>query len=327
MRQEECVELFERYVYGKASDLEIARLTDWIKNNPGLSSWLEQQIEDLPSDIDASLQYKMLRNIQRETQHTEPMQSFNQRKKWWLMAAGIMLPILTAISTYLYLSPDKKSSDMPLSPYTFTVEQGQKASLVLPDGTKVWLNSKSKLTCTPNFNIKNRELNLTGEAYFEVAHNKDMPFFVKCKDMSVEAIGTAFVVKAYDEDETISSVLVNGKVRVGTLEGQTILSPNERIEYDKNTHKTEIKHVTNASDFTGWRSNELRFENESLKEIAKCIERTYNVKIVFGARDIENQRFTGTINNSSLESMLNILGLTSSLKFRIEDQQVILLKK
>lgn len=327
MRPEECIELFERYVYGKASDLEIARLTDWIKNNPGLSSWLEQQIVDSSSDIDASLQYKMLRNIQQKVKPSvEPKLSINQRRKWWLVAAGIMLPILTVIGSYFYFSSNEKPSDIPLSPYTFTVEQGQKASAILPDGTKVWLNSKSKLICTPDFNVKGRELTLTGEAYFEVAHNKDMPFRVKCKGISVEALGTAFVVKAYDEDETISTVLVNGKVKVETLGGEAILSPNERIEYNKSSLKNEVKHITNASDFIGWRNNELRFEKESLKEIAKGIERTYNVKVVFGTKGIEDQYFTGTINNSSLESMLNILGLASSLKFRIEDQQVVLYK-
>ncbi|GAB6119455.1 FecR family protein [Dysgonomonas termitidis] len=326
MRPEECVKLFERYVHGKASDLEIGQLIEWIKTNPKFSSWLEQQIEDSSSDIDASLQYKMLRNIRQAVPvHNELPQSFNHKKRWWLAAASIV-PILIAIGSYFYFSSENKSPDKPLSPYTFTVEQGQKASIVLPDGTKVWLNSKSKLTCTTGFNIKDRELDLTGEAYFEVAHNKDMPFRVKCNGMSVEALGTAFVVKAYDEDETVSSVLINGKIKVGTAGGQVILSPSERIEYHKNSHKNEIKYIINASDFTGWRDNVLRFENESLKEIAKDIERTYNVKIIFEAKGIEDQYFTGTINNTSLESMLNVLGLASSLKFRIEDQQVILFK-
>jgi Fe2+-dicitrate sensor, membrane component len=325
MRPEECVELFERYVFGKASDQEIARLSDWIKQNPGLSRWLERQIEDSSSEIDVALQFRMLQNIQKEVgQDDALMPSSDWRKQWWLAAAVVVLPLLTAIGMYFYMS-DKTLPEK--APYTITVEQGQKANIVLPDGTKVWLNSKSKLICASGFNEKDRELNLTGEAYFEVAHNKNKPFRVKCNDISVEALGTAFVVRAYGEDETVSSVLINGKVKVGTLGGQIVLSPNERVEYDKGTRTNKVKHVTNASDFTGWRNNELRFEHETLKEIAKSIERTYNVKLVFGSNGLENQYFTGTINNGSLESVLNTLALTSSLKIRIENQQVILLKR
>ncbi|MDP4201168.1 MAG: FecR domain-containing protein [Bacteroidota bacterium] len=325
MSPEECIELFERYVFGKASDQEIARLSNWIKNNPGLSRWLERQIEDSSSEIDAALQFRMLRNIHKEVEpDNAPVRSSGWKKQWWLAAAVVMLPLLTAIGMYFYMS-DKTIPEK--APYTIAVEQGQKANIVLPDGSKVWLNSKSKLTCTPGFNDKDRELNLTGEAYFEVAHNKNKPFRVKCNDISVEALGTAFVVRAYGEDKTVSSVLINGKVKVGTLGGQVVLSPNERVEYDKETRTNKVKHVTNAPDFTGWRNNELRFEHETLKEIAKSIERTYNIKIVFGSNGIENQYFTGTINNGSLESVLNTLALTSSLKFRIENQQVILSKR
>lgn len=324
MESEECVGIFERYVSGKASDREVARLVDWIKNNRELSHWLEQQIDNTSSNIDASLQYKMLRNIRKEVeQNAESGQSSGDRRKWWRVAAIIMLPLLTAIGMYLYMT-NRNPADIP---YTVAVEKGQKASVILQDGTKVWLNSKSKLVCAPRFNVKDRELNLNGEAYFEVAHNARKPFRVICNGIAVEALGTAFVVRAYDEDKIVSSVLVTGKVRVGTPDGETVLMPNERIEYDKVAHKKMVKHVTNASDFTGWRYNEMRFENESLGEIAETIERTYNIKLIFASADLANQRFTGTMNNSSLESVLNILALTSSLKFRIENQQVILSRK
>jgi len=204
------------------------------------------------------------------------------------------------------------------------VERGQKANITLPDGSKVWLNSESKLTYTPNFNVKNRELQLNGEAYFEVAHNPKKPFIVSSHDISVEALGTAFGVKAYNEDNQVTSILMKGKVRVTTPDGEVVLLPNDRISYDKSTHKKYLSSVTNATDFTGWIHNELRFENESLGDIAKTIQRIYNVEVKFTSENLKKQRYTGTINNNSLESVLNIISLTSPVKFQIDNQQVTL---
>ncbi|MCI1648025.1 MAG: FecR domain-containing protein [Bacteroides sp.] len=315
------MKLFERYVFGKASDEDIVELKDWLKDNPEFSCWMEQQIENSSSNIDALSQYKMFCNIRKKTGlHSE---SYIKRK-WWKMAAVVMLPIFVALGLIFYM-PNKSICDK--SPYIIAVEKGQKASAVLPDGTKVWLNSQSELTCAMDFNVERREVELQGEAYFEVAHDKSKPFRVKCGDLSVEALGTAFVVRNYKEDGVISSVLVNGRIRVATLGGEVMLMPNERVEYDKNTHEKRVEHITNASDFADWRHNEFRFEDQSFKEIAKDIERAYNIKLVFGSKDIENMRFTGTVSNSSLESLLNVFALTSSLTFRIEKGEVILQKK
>jgi len=321
MSPEECMKLFERYVFGKASNEEIVELKDWLKDNPGFSCWMEQQIENSSSNIDALSQYKMFRNIQNKVGlHSE---SYMKRRRW-RMAAVVMLPILVVLGMFFYMSNKNVYNKFP---YIIAVEKGQKASAILPDGTKVWLNSQSELTCATDFNVKQREVELQGEAYFEVAHDKSKPFRVKCGDLSVEALGTVFVVRNYKEDRVISSVLINGRIRVATLGGEVILMPNEKIEYDKRTHEKRVEHITSASDFADWRHNEFRFENQSFKEIAKDIERTYNIKLIFGSKDIENMRFTGTVSNSSLESLLNVFALTSSLTFKIEKGEVILRKK
>ena len=189
------------------------------------------------------------------------------------------------------------------------------------------MNSQSKLTYSANFNLKKRELELNGEAYFEVAHNPHKPFIVHSNYIAVEALGTAFGVKAYNEDNLISSILMRGKVRVTTPDGESILMPNDRIIYDKTSHKKVLNAVTNATDFTGWIHNELRFENESLGEIAKTLQRVYNVEIIFASEKLRNQRYTGTLNNNSLDSVLNIITLTSPISFKIDQQQVKLYEK
>jgi len=326
MQKEECIEIFERYIQNQATSDEIKRLSLWIKNNQEISLWLEQQIMMSSSSIDADIQIRMLRNIEaeidnkgREIDETQNPNRF-QLNKWLRVAAMFILPLLTAAGMYFFMSPNQASK----APLVVAVERGQKANITLPDGSKVWLNSQSKLTYSDNFNIKKRELQLDGEAYFEVAHNLKKPFIVYSNDIAVEALGTAFSVKAYNEDNLISSILMRGKVRVTTPDGEAVLLPNDRILYDKTTRKKNLSSVTNATDFTGWIHNELRFENESLSEIAKSIQRVYNVEIIFKSENLKNQRYTGTINNNSLESVLNILALTSPISFQIDKQKVML---
>jgi transmembrane sensor len=325
MQKEECIEIFERYIQNQTDQDEVKRLNIRIKNNQEISSWLEQEIMASPSTIDSDVQTRIFRGIENKINvnradniKRSPIRI--QPRKWMHIAAMFILPILTATGVYFYMSGNESSS----APLIVAVERGQKANITLPDGSKVWLNSESKLTYSANFNIKKRELQLEGEAYFEVAHNPNKPFIVKSEDISVEALGTAFGMKAYNEDKLISSILMRGKVLVTTPDGEAILMPNERIIYDKTTHKKTQSTVTNATDFTGWIHNELRFENESLDDIAKTIQRIYNVEVVFASERLKNQCYTGTINNNSLESVLNIISLTSPVSFQINNQQVTL---
>ena len=325
MQKEECIEIFERYIQNRANEDEVKRLSLWIKSNQEISLWLEQQILASSSTIDSELQLRMLKNIEAEIDaknNANNQQSHIRFRlnRWIRVAALFLLPLSTAAGMYFYMSRNRSSS----APLIISVERGQKANIILPDGSKAWLNSQSKLTYSADYNVNKRELQLDGEAYFEVAHNPQKPFIVKSSDICVEALGTAFGVKAYDEDNLISSILMRGKVRVTTPDGESILVPNERVMYDKAAHKRTQSKVRNATDFTGWIHNELRFENESLEEIAKNIQRIYNVEIVFATENIKNQRYTGTVNNNSLESVLNIITLTSPLSFQIKNQKVTL---
>jgi len=326
MQKEECIEIFERYILHRANDEEVRRLSGWIKNNREISLWLEQQILDSTSIIDKEVQMRILKNIEaeietntKEEQIPEKISNIRfQTNKWLRVAAIFMLPVFTAAGMYFYMSGKGNST----TPLIVAVERGQKANITLPDGSKVWLNSESKLIYAADFNVDKRELQLNGEAYFEVAHNPEKPFIVRSNDISVKALGTAFGMKAYKEDNIISSILMKGKVLVTTPDGEAILLPNERIMYNKSTHKKIQNSVTNAKDFTGWIHNQLRYEDVSLQEIAKDIQRIYNIEIVFADSQLKNQRFTGSIDNNSLESVLNIITLTSPVSFQINNQQV-----
>ena len=334
MKKEDFFEIFERYILNTASPDEVKTLCEWVNKNTEISEWLEKQILDSPDNMNKELQLRMFNDIKTTLQIEKPTEpelneskvtsgsAFSGLKTWMRIAAMFVLPFISALGVYLFMS-DKNVTE----PLLVSVERGQKASITLPDGSKVWLNSLSELTYNSDFNTEKRELLLDGEAYFEVASNPDKPFVVRSNEITVEALGTAFGVKAYTDDVSVSSILMHGKVRVTTPNGTIILKPNERIQYDRELATTRQSSVTNAVDFTGWIHNELRFENESLYEITRNIQRIYNVEIIFSTERLKKLRYTGTVDNNSLESVLNLISLTSPVSFKIDGQKVILLER
>lgn len=323
MQKVECVEIFERYLQQRANEDEIKRLSNWIRTNRKISEWMEEQIKSSQSEMDAGVQLRMLERIKHSIgsdQQTPESSAYQLRVNRWLrVAAMFLLPVAAAVGMYLYMS--RFESALPV---TVAVERGQKATVTLPDGSKVWLNSLSELKYKPGFTSRKRELQLEGEACFEVAPDPDRPFVVSSTDLVVEALGTSFGMKAYSEDRMVSSILMSGKVRVTTPDGTRVLKPNERIQYDKTMNRSKHSQVTNSTDFTGWIRNELRFENETLDEISRSIQRIYNVEIIFASEKLKQLRYTGTVQNNSLESVLNIITLTSPLSFQIDNQKIIL---
>lgn len=322
MNKKECLDIFERYILRKASQEEVESLHLYINQDQQLNNWLEQQIVNTSDQIDAEVKLRMLENIRSNI--NLPNSTSNEQKKktlslrWLFRIAAIMLlPILSAITVYLIMQPQGAE------PLIVVVEPGEKANVVLPDGSKVSLNSDSRLTYYNDYNEKERYLKLDGEAYFEVEPNTKKPFIVECVDMKVEVLGTTFGIKAYDNDEIISTVLNIGKIQIQTPDKTLILKPNERVVYDRKAKHTQSATV-NAADYTDWRHNRLRFDNESLQDIATTISRIHNVDIIFEEAHIKNLKFTGTIDNTNIETVLNTLSFTSPINYKIKDSAIIL---
>lgn len=201
---------------------------------------------------------------------------------------------------------------------TFEVaaSRGQKSEVTLPDGSVVWLNSASSITYTSEYNDKQRVIRLQGEAYFEVAPNKAVPFIVKADNVDIVALGTKFDVKAYGNDPEIVTTLVEGKVRTSCGENYRILNPNEQSVYnrlDGTIDKHQVAHVEHA---VPWRNNELVFEGENLGQIAEILQRMYNVEIIFSDESVMNYSYSGVVRNNSLNNVLDLITSTSPVKYR-----------
>ncbi|MBN1599481.1 MAG: FecR family protein [Bacteroidales bacterium] len=200
---------------------------------------------------------------------------------------------------------------------------GQKSQVILPDGTMVYLNSGSAIRYSSFFNKKNRSINLSGEAYFEVTRNPEMPFIINTRDIEVEVVGTKFNVMAYPDDNYIETVVAEGKVSVTELHNKTnvLLNANQKATYYKDS-RLLVFAGSDPKTYICWKDNILIFDNENFAQIIKKLERWYGVTIYVTGRDSLEDRFTMTIKDESLREVLELIGMTTDIEYTINDKDV-----
>lgn len=326
MEKTDYIQLFDKFLLKQASAEEIQVLIQWLKSEGSFQDWADEEWNAAASEMDTKLQRQLFGQIKEKISQIDRTclpEKENRPRKFYLwsarVASVILLLLMTGLSVYYYTMSQMIMPDMIVS-----VEKGQKANVVLPDGSKVWVNSDSRLSYGSRFNQKERVLSLEGEAYFEVTPDKDRPFIVETDELAVRALGTSFNVKSYEEEKDASTVLMTGKVEVTSDYDRLVLNPNERIVFNKQTGHMEKSTVENTGDYINWKYNALTFNGETFENIVHTLERYYNTRIVFESETLKKYRFTGTPGNTSLESILQILSLTSPLSYEVRDSMIIL---
>lgn len=201
---------------------------------------------------------------------------------------------------------------------------GMLSTITLPDGTKVTLNAGTTIAYPNAFISKNREVSLTGEAFFEVTSDASHPFVVKADDVRVEVLGTEFNVKAYAEDERVEVSLSEGKVRVQDQNRGTpvYLTPGEQAYYDKETAKLTSRAV-NLAHYISWKEGQYYFKALPLKEITRQLERIFNIRILIASADLGNIILTGDFTRGeNLEQILRVITADKRLKYRKDEELI-----
>ena len=202
--------------------------------------------------------------------------------------------------------------------------RGGEYQLVLGDGTRVSLNAQSELRYPVTFGGKTREVQLVGEAYFEVAPDAEHPFIVKTDGMNIRVLGTSFNVCAYREGQT-QATLVEGKVKVWTGKQEHVLAPGQQLCKDKNG-QVDIREV-DVSNYTAWRNKRFVFEDEALEEVLYKLERWYNVTFFIQNEAARELRFTGDLPKyENLDKVLKKLELVTYIRF-VQGKDVILVRQ
>jgi len=275
----------------------------------------------------------------------------------WVIRIAAIVVIVTGLS-YLILRSDRSDKINSTSVCEIVAPRGSKARVILPDGTRVWLNADSKINYRKDFNEKSRDIYLEGEGYFEVAKNQDKPFVVATADIRIRALGTIFNVKSYPGENIVETTLIEGKVVLekDSKEKKVVnlltLKPNQKVTYYKNAETmTEsaisdeaatpqtvpyvnsvktlvvLNQKVNSDLAIAWKNNRLYFENESFESLSVKLERRFGVTIHFMAEDIKQYHFSGKFDDIIIEQVLAALQFASPFYYAFRDKDIYISNK
>lgn len=308
--------LFEQYQKGKATAEERRLVETWFENHPAekenLTAAEEASVfEDLDARIAAML----------GEQAKTPARSFR-----WLQVAAVFLAIAGAVVMLRRTFIAK-----PQLPETYAEiksKNGEKKQITLKDGTTVFLNSGSSIFVSSKFDEQNREVKLSGEAFFQVHRNVKKPFIIHSGKLQTTVLGTSFDIKAYPEDEKIRVIVATGKVKVEseTASGKAALfakglTHNQALVYDKIKDKHLLTHA-NADSVSSWRTNHLNFENASYEEIARTLARWYNLDVTLDPKHTDTKRYTLGFYNERADKVLNVLADLTGMTYSMNGNKV-----
>lgn len=302
---------------GEITRSEKELLSEWIKKDADNEIYFAQ-LKNIWQSSHASFDP---RKINVDAAEKATMQKINSQSRkqvsfygWWQkIAAIIVLPLMLFTSYYIFNNKASINSD-PVFQEVIS-PAGTCSQINLPDGSSVWLNARSKLKYPVIFIKGERNVFLSGEAYFKVKSDKQNPFQVKTKSLTITATGTEFNVESFDQDSMIAVTLTTGKVDVNLEDNrQIILSPAERICYNENSNLYLVEEV-DPYKWSSWKDGVLMFRDDRLDYVFKRLGLTYNIDIVVKDKEIANQPYRATFQGESLDEILRLIQLTAPIAY------------
>lgn len=324
-------EIFIKYLQGNCTETEFEQLLLWIREDSlktyerGIIQNVWDEFEPEAGPVERINYARVLDkihhqiNINNSTQF-EIQKAPTKNKILSILtrvAAILLLPVLSLLFYTNLSNRDRYANN--LNEIEVEAPAGSRIHVQLGDGTRVWLNHGSKLKYPLRFEGKNRKVFLTGEAYFEVAHNAKVPFIVGTNRLEVKATGTTFNVSAYPEDDNVETTLVEGKVILYERKFNheiKALSPGECLKFDvqKNVYALESEHTDKN---IAWKDGMLVFNNERVEDVAKKLARWYNVEVEITNAKVKEFTFTATFMDETLPQVLELMTLATPINYQL----------
>lgn len=316
-------EVLPRYCSGEATIEECRMVEEWIgqsKQNYLIVKQIytiDQVLEtvQMESKVDTE---KALASVSRRMSREYPQVTWFT----WVqrVAAILFIPLLITWSIG-YFTPRTEIAHM----IEIKTNPGMTTTINLPDGSKVFLNSESSLTYPSFFSEDKRNVQLKGEAFFEVRKDPEHGFIVSTPNHTqIEVLGTTFNVEAFERDSFISTTLVEGKVRFAYQKNRqpatVVMKPGEKLMY--NTTSSQIKLIqTNGETEIAWKDGKIIFQATPMPEVLRMLEKRFNVTFVLSNNRLRGEAFNGSFTNQRLERILEIFKISSNIKWRYLDTQ------
>jgi len=309
--------IITKYLEGRSTKAEQTKLLMWLRKkenrlvfNSYSLAWKNSLDENqFPAESEESWNTIQTALLQKSYNRWQISRKANQ---FFRIAAIFFFVISLGSLTYFFTT---QSKSLPEFYTSIMAENGQISKVELPDGSQVWLNSGSKISYNNYFASNNRDISLSGEAYFQITKNEDIPLVVSSGDLRVKVLGTKFNVEAYPESHQINVVLESGKVELLNSKVESFsykLKPGERATFDKNDRNLKIDNV-NTSKFTSWKEGIINIYDQSLEELAVRLETRYNQKFEI-AEDVKDFHYTFTIENESLDEIIKLMERITPVK-------------
>ena len=253
----------------------------------------------------------------------------NLRKRFWLKASAIAASIALLLGVSNYISYHEGYKNQNSQMVEMANPMGMRSSIVLSDGTRVILNAGTTLSYPAAFVSCQREVKVNGEAFFEVSHDKDHPFIVSAENVKVKVLGTKFNVKAYKEDDHIEVTLTEGKVGVGLGEHHDMMyiSPGQQALFNK-MKQSFSKYEVNLDYYTSWKEGKFYFKSVTFLEIAKQLERRFNVHISVEPAKLQRTVFSGDfVRGENLEQILRIITADKRTDYTMRGDSICIYEK
>jgi len=228
--------------------------------------------------------------------------------------------IVKADGKLSYETAEKQSGSILYN--TIVTPRGGQYQVVLPDGSEVWLNAASSLRFPTAFTGKDRRVEITGEAYFEIAKDAAKPFFVKVGNSEVQVLGTHFDIMAYTEESTLKTTLIEGSVRFVNGGNANILTPGQQSRLNKDG-RISIAGNIDASEVLAWKNGLFHFENAGIEDVMRQLSRWYDVDVAYENKREGNYFFADIPRTTNLSDALKALSLTGKVHFEIQGKKII----
>lgn len=317
--------ILQKFTEGKYSLKDYQQISGWFgneQNEPELKDVIQQHWTEFS---DFTGEKKDLNNVlhllKEKIDHDKPSTNFQTKfRSFYMRAAAILLLPLVLYSVYSTLNG--RTTENTNASIEIVSPHGARTKFQLPDGTNGWLNSGSSLKYNTNFQSK-RNIELVGEAWLEVAHNPEKPFTVHTSNLDVQVLGTKFDITAFPDENEVSVVLLEGKVKVNGYKGlySVNVKPGQKFTYNNSLQSGDLQEV-NTTQYSAWKDGLLVFRNEPLSEVLKRVSRWYNVEINLDDPELKSLRYRATFHEEQVEEVIRLISLTIPIEYTFNDREV-----